>query len=240
MDRLYRKSELVFSLVWMGLYLFLSGAADALSAPAGHPWAVKAVVYIALAAAAVGWIGKNGLWEKYGLTGRGIGGRRYLWFLPLGAIVSMQLWGGTALRFSPSETPAYILAVAGAGAVEELIFRGFLLRALPGGALRRAAVTALLFGAAHGLNLLAGADAVQAVLQMGYSGALGFLFAVIVLRSESLLPCLAAHGAINALSAFAGETSARSDLALTALACCVSLLYAAWILLSAKNEGGHL
>jgi membrane protease YdiL (CAAX protease family) len=80
------------------------------------------------------------------------------------------------------------------GLTEEIVFRGFLLvrlRALTGGAVGPALLTSALFGVAH---------YTQGLLGVVQSAAIGLVLAVLVLRTETLWPAVAAHATIDSLS----------------------------------------
>jgi hypothetical protein len=50
-------------------------------------------------------------------------------------------------------------------------------------------ITSVLFGVAHGMNVIYGASAVCPALQVGYAIGLGFTFAALVLVTRLLWPC---------------------------------------------------
>ncbi len=50
-----------------------------------------------------------------------------------------------------------------------------------------------------------GMDLVNNLCQISFAVAVGFLFVTIFYRSESLLPCIITHSAINSLNTFANE-----------------------------------
>ena len=76
-------------------------------------------------------------------------------------------------------TVAVNLAVG--GYVEEIIFRGFLFRAMEKDNLRNAIiVSAITFGAGHIVNVFNTADIWGVLLQVGYAIVIGFLYTVIL------------------------------------------------------------
>lgn len=92
------------------------------------------------------------------------------------------------------------------GFAEEVIFRGLMLNALKARGLWRAAViTALLFGLTHAMNVLAGANAFDAVAQIFYATAIGFAYAALVLKKGILWPLVIAHFLID-LAVFVQRT----------------------------------
>lgn len=232
MKRLYEKNELTFSLMWIGLYVVLFSAADNLSRDLGTEKVITAPLCLIFVLILAGWIKKSGLCEKYGLQKVKVDYRRYLYFLPLILIASINLWGGLTLKLSVGETILYVVSMMCVGFIEEVIFRGFLFKALCRENLKQAMIiSSLTFGIGHIVNLLNGAQMFETLLQICYAVAIGFLFTVIFHRSRSLVPCIITHSAINSLSTFAaGERSTAFYIIAAAILTVVSLTYAAWIL----------
>lgn len=81
------------------------------------------------------------------------------------------------------------------GFVEEAYFRGLMLRALlMKGPWFAAIVSSVLFGGLHLLHLIEGQNPVATVSQAAWATALGFLFAAVALRTQSILPLIVIHG----------------------------------------------
>ena len=238
MDRLYKKSELDFALVCIAAYVVLFSLADSLSASVGVPKLVTAPMGILLVLLVLGFIQKHGLWQRYGLCAFRGDARMSLCFLPLLLIASVNLWNGIALRASPAETVLFLLSMACAGFLEEVIFRGFLFRALCRDNVKLAVlVSSVTFGLGHIVNLLNGQALIPTLLQICYATAVGFLFTVLFYKGKSLLPCITAHAATNCLGIFAVDASSPLREGLTAaLLCFVSLAYALWIIKAAKSR----
>ncbi|MBD5461133.1 MAG: CPBP family intramembrane metalloprotease [Lachnospiraceae bacterium] len=237
MKHIYQKNELTFSLIWIVLYVVLFSAADSLSADLGTAKILTAPLCAAITVFLTVWLLKNGLAEKYGLCKIKGKWKDYLCFLPLALIASTNLWRGFAMRFTPLETFLYVVSMLGVGFIEEIIFRGFLFKALCRENLKRAVIiSSLTFGIGHIVNLLNGAEILPTLLQVCYACAIGFLFTVIFHRSGSLMPCIITHSAVNSLSAFAGDGSDGLAIATAAALTLVSLVYAVWIL----KKGTHL
>lgn len=239
MKKLYEKSKIWFSVVWIVIYCLLLSAADALSASFGVEKSVTLAVALALSLTLLFFLYKNGLMHEYGLCRPEGSLRSVLFYLPLLLLLSANLWFGVAQNFSAPETVLYILSMLCVGFLEEVIFRGLLLKAMleehP-----RAAVTvsSLTFGIGHIINLINGSGAalLENLLQVVYATAAGFMFVMLFLKTKSLLVCIAVHGVFNALSAFgaAPQTTAQhllSSLALTAI--CAS--YAAYLAFSIRR-----
>ncbi|MDE5894083.1 MAG: CPBP family intramembrane metalloprotease [Acetatifactor sp.] len=240
MIRLYRKNELGFSLIWIALYVVLFSLADNLSLELGTAKIVTVPVCVVMTVFLIVWIMKNGLCEKYGLGKTEINYRKYLYFLPLVLIASTNLWGGVALHLSVPETVLYVVSMLCVGFIEELIFRGFLFKAICRANVKRAIlISSITFGFGHIVNLLNNAETLATLLQICYATAIGFLFTIIFYKSKSLLPCVFTHSTINALSAFARERSQKDSILVLVALIMISVLYAVWILNQQKpDEGG--
>ena len=64
MDRLYRKSEIGFAIVWIVAYVVLTSLADSASASLGAIKSLTAALHIVMTAVLWVWIRKSGLQEK--------------------------------------------------------------------------------------------------------------------------------------------------------------------------------
>lgn len=236
MKKLYAKSELWFSLLWIIAYVVLFSLADSISAVLGTEKIITVPLCVLMTVFLLLWIKRNDLLSKYGLARITVDHKKYLYYLPLLVLISTNLWGGFALRLSPVETVLYVVSMIGVGILEEVIFRGLLFKALCKDNLKTAVIiSSVTFGIGHIVNLLNGADILPTLLQIVYATAAGFLFTILFHRSGTLLPCIIAHSAINSLSAFGAERSQALDLIAAAVLTVLSLLYALWILKKTKN-----
>lgn len=237
MKRLYEKNELTFALLWIALYIIFMSLADSLSAQIGQDKLITAFIGLSLALFLIIWCKKAGLAEKFGLTLGTFDKRTYLFFLPLLLMISVNFWGGVCLRTRPLETLFYVISMLCVGVIEEVIFRGFLFKALQKDKLSVAIiVSSVTFGFGHIVNLLSGADVFLTLLQIVYATAAGFLFTVIFYRSGSLLPCIVTHSLINATSAFSAEADLTLSVITAVVLTVVSAGYALWIWKRGKRE----
>ena len=138
----------------------------------------------------------------YGLT-KVENPKKYLYFIPLIFIISVNLWSGVNINNSPSEIVFHILTMINIGFIEEIIFRGFLFKMMEKNNLRSAIiVSAVTFGIGHIVNLLNGADVIPTIMQIFYATSIGYLFVIIFYKSKSLIPCIITHCLVNSLSIF--------------------------------------
>ena len=141
----------------------------------------------------------------YGLIGIG-NLKKYLYFLPLILIVSVNLWTGININNTPSQIIFHIVTMLNIGFIEEIIFRGFLFKMMEKDNVKLAiVVSSVTFGIGHIVNLFVGAELIPTLLQICYATAIGYLFVIIFYKSKSLIPCIVAHSVNNALSIFCKE-----------------------------------
>ena len=124
----------------------------------------------------------------------------------------VNLKNGLGLTAPLAVSLLMMLNLAVAGYVEEIIFRGFLFRAMAKDNLRSAIlVSAITFGAGHIVNLANTADTLGVLLQVCYAIVIGFLYTIIVYKGGSLWPCIASHMFVNGSSTFALEQGPFSN-----------------------------
>ena len=206
MTKLYRKNETAFAVAWIVIYVAGTGLAETLSAVTGMFKLFPAAFHIALAVYGYAWVKRNGLTEKYGLFPPRYRISRAWFFLPLILIAGYKLYFSPAMRFSPADAALFMVSMVCVGFLEELIFRGFLFRAMEKGNLIRAiVVSAVTFGIGHIVNLLGGQSLPETVAQIAFAVIVGFALVILFYRGRSLIPCIAFHSAFNSLSVFSNE-----------------------------------
>ena len=152
--------------------------------------------------------------------------KKYLYFIPLVLIVSVNLWNGISINNSTSEIIFYIINMINIGFIEEIIFRGFLFKMIAKDNVKSAIlISAITFGIGHIINLFNGAELIPTLLQIGYAMSIGYLFVIIFYKSGSLIPCIITHSLVNSLSIFNIGTSYMSSIFLIIF----PLIYATYI-----------
>ena len=138
----------------------------------------------------------------YGLT-KVTNPKKYLYFIPLILIVSVNLWNGFNINNSSNEIIFHILNMINIGFIEEIIFRGFLFKMMAKDNIKSAIiVSSITFGIGHIINLLNGADLISTLIQICYAISIGYLFVIIFYKSKSIIPCIITHSLVNSLSIF--------------------------------------
>ena len=205
MKKLYEKSEITFAIVWIVIYCIVIGNLRGTFGDAS-PWPLLGLAVLTAVIAL--FIAKNGLAKKYGLSAWPSDQKRYLWFIPMWILTTGNLWGGVHANYSGMGLVCGILSMALVGYLEEVIFRGFLFRAMlkDGNTKTAVIVTAATFGIGHIVNLLTGQSSLETLVQIPFAIAWGFIFTFVAWKSGSLLPCIVSHSLIDIFANFAVDT----------------------------------
>lgn len=208
MKKLYEKNELTFAIVWIVTYCVLQSLANPLNERIGIAYSASAVFCILQSIILFAFLWKNDLMKRYGLCKTFVSARKFLYYVPLIILATGNLWNGVAVNHSFSDTVCRIACMLCVGFIEELIFRGFLFKAIAKDNIKSAIIiSSITFGMGHLINLFngSGMDLVNNLCQICFAVAVGFLFVTIFYRGGSLLPCIITHSAVNTLSTFANE-----------------------------------
>ena len=194
MTKLYEKNETAFAVMWILIYIFGTCLAEALSEMAGIYKLFPAIFHAGLAAFILVWVKRNGLTEKYGLFLPRYRLSQAWFFLPLVLVASYKVVFSPALRYAPVESMLFVVSMLCVGFLEEMIFRGFLFRAMEKKNLARAvAISAVTFGIGHIVNLINGQDLLETCGQIIFAVVIGFTLVILF------------HSVFNAFSVISNE-----------------------------------
>ncbi len=206
MKKLYEKKPVFFAVLFIILYC-------AVTIPIRGEYgdgSIQSLLGLAAVAAAIAVVSSLiPLWKKLGAAAKPQNVRLCLWFLPMILLATGNVWDGFSRRYSGADLWYAIGSMALVGFVEEMIFRGFLFRALLKKDGPRAAVivSAVTFGVGHIVNLLAGMATAENLMMIVFAVAWGFVFTMVYYKSGSLLLCILVHAAVDVLSVVAAETA---------------------------------
>lgn len=228
MKKLYEKNEVLFAVLWIVVYCLLTIPVRGSDLGDESPWMLAALAAIAVGATIL--VRRWGLTGRYGLDGWAKHPRRYLYFTPMFVLATGNLWGGISPVSNGLGQLCAVLSMALVGYVEELLFRGFLFRALlkKDGPRLAILISAVTFGIGHIVNLFAGQASLETVMQVLFAVAWGFLFTFAFYKGGSLWPCVAVHALVDVFSRFSVENPA-ADWAYIAAVIVVALLYCPWM-----------
>lgn len=167
MEKLFKKDETLFAILWIVIYVIGFSNADMISETIGMPKAITACFGLVLSVLLFTFIRKNLLFEYFGLCGFKGSLQDFLYFIPLVLISSVNLWNGLTLHYDIPTSILNVVSMCFVGFLEEVIFRGFLFKSMCRSNLRFAIiVSSLTFGMGHIVNLLLGEPLFDTLLQL--------------------------------------------------------------------------
>ena len=224
-QRAFEKHPYAFSFLLLILFFVINAVGVILADRAGLPPASYALyTELALVVILVGIVFLLGWWGEIGLR-RPQSAAALLLYLPALAVLLGNLTFGIYIQNLPDLVNYFLLACA-SGFVEELVFRGLMLRAfLPRGEWTAVLVTAFFFGMAHAANALAGSNLLYVVVQIAYALAIGFGFAAMRLAGGMLWPLMIAHALGNFMAFINTDSGQITGGEVTAQVWIISLVY---------------
>ena len=204
MRKLYEKKEVLFAVLWIVAYCVVMAPIKGQFGYGSAWWLLAMIVF---AAGIMAFVKAYHLEEKYGLTGFPKDMKKYLFFIPVFVLATGNLWDGFSLSFNGADLVIATLSMILVGLVEEMIFRGFLFKAMLGNGKTVPAiiVSAVTFGIGHIVNLFAGQAGFETAIQIIFAISWGFILTMVFYKSESLIPCIIAHAMIDVFSLYGAE-----------------------------------
>ena len=208
MKKLYQKSEITFAILWIVIYTVGMGTLQN-NFGLDSLWHMLGLILIS--AVILLFVKKNGLMEKYGLAGWAKNSSAMLWFIPLWLLSCLNLFSGIQPDYPVPGLIYAAVSMAFVGFAEELIFRGFLFKAMlkDGNVKAAVIVSSVTFGMGHMINLFTGHELIATLIQVVFAVAMGFVFTLVFYKSGSLLPGILAHSFIDVASVFASNEGSQ-------------------------------
>ena len=240
MQRLYSKSKIMFTLVFIFIYMIGASITDIVSALVGIPHLFTIIFLLTLSTILIKFLRKTQLLEFYGICPPKIEAKKVLFYLPLLVLVATNLFLGVTLRLSITRTLLFVVKMGFVAFLEELIFRGFLFKSMAKDNVKTAViVSSVTFGAGHIINLFngSGMGIVANLCQIISAIAVGFLFTIIFIKVKSLYPMIIYHFLINSVSAFVAREATYIEQIISAAAVLIlTVLYSAYIIKFVKEK----
>ncbi len=229
--------DIVFAVCWIVIYLVTFNGAALLSDVIGIPNLLTVIVGFLTCFVMVLILYKQKRLTYYGLSSlKNLNHLRLLLYVPMLIIASVNIWQGFHINDSAVQIVLISLSMICVGFLEEMIFRSFLMKALlhksPALAI---AVSTLIFGLFHALNLAFGADLVPTLLQVAYSMGFGFMCCAFFYKTNNIIPCIICHALGNIFDTFLPQnTSMTFQYAGCAVMTILSIGYGIYLLLAKK------
>ncbi|MNJ41791.1 CAAX amino terminal protease self- immunity [compost metagenome] len=141
---------------------------------------------------------------------------------------------GLNLTSIPNLLLMLIMQIFVVGLIEEIMFRGIMLKALESkGVTVAVLVSSVLFGVTHALQLIGGQSLEDTILQIIYAFVLGAVLALLVLHKHTLMATIVFHGVHNFLNFMAKTERAASILDYVIVA--ILIVYMIWLFIKLRR-----
>ncbi|MCC2592045.1 CPBP family intramembrane metalloprotease [Tessaracoccus sp. OS52] len=241
MKRLHNASPIWHAMVWIVIYIGTSAIGDAGSAQLGRPNLLTAPFMLLLTAASIIYLTRNGWLRDYGVTGvEKTDLRPALWFLPL-LLMSVLLYTlGLATDRDALDVILVVGLMVGVGFLEELVFRGFLYKAIraKGGVARAALIAGTTFGLGHIVNLLNGYTGIEQLIQVVLGIGIGVALCLLFELTGSIMAGAIFHTLLNISGSVTADNMGREILAASAIMA-IAVAYAIHLWLQVRARTPH-
>ncbi len=237
MKKLYLKNQLIFSIVLIVIYVVGASICDSVSDRIGLTKALTLPFFIVFSAVILLFLRKEKLFREYGLCKSQIPAKKLLYFFPLVLLYLLNVITGMSITKTVPVIILEALSMLFVGFLEEIIFRGFLFKAMAKDNLKSAVVvSSLTFGIGHIINLFNGAEIVSTLCQIVGAVGFGFMCVMIFIKSKSLLPCIITHSVFNMLSVFTYETEMMTTIIVSVVMLIITAGFGVFLSLQSDSD----
>lgn len=226
MKKFYDKHETLFAILCIVIYVVVMGNLRSF----GDDSLPNMLGLIVISGLMFAFVKINHLEEKYGLAGWVKNSKAMLYLIPLWIVTTGNLWSGIELGYSGTGLIFGIISMALVGFAEEMIFRGFLFKAMlrDSGVKPAVIVSSVTFGIGHIVNLLTGHGGIETLVQVCYAVAIGFIMVFVYYKGGSLLPCIISHSLIDVFSKI-GEAQGVAEWLYYAVVIITAIVYCIYL-----------
>lgn len=198
------KHEMIFCVIMISVYFALVNLANRVSHIINIPNSINALAEIVFPIAVIIYLNKKKLLSYYGMNSlKELDYKNLLFCVPMIIVALCNLRYGIHINYSYHQIVLISLKMLGVGFSEEILFRGFLMRAIMNkNSTAAIIISSIVFGVIHIFNLFFGADTIMTLAQVAYATALGLMFSMFFYRTNNIIPCVICHSAVNITNTF--------------------------------------
>ena len=188
------------AVLWIVIYVVVVNVGDLISEALGVENLATSLLLVGLSLGLLFYVRRNGWLSYYGLASFGAEHlQRMLYYAPLLVIIAIMWLRGVKPGLGLREIALICLLMICVGFLEELLFRGFLLRGiLKTSSLNRAVlISGITFGIGHIVNLARGMSPAEQTIQIVAGIFLGIVLAYCAVASGTIIPQAIFHTLLN-------------------------------------------
>ena len=203
MKKLFEKNEIGFTILLIIIYVIGSSMMQRISETIGIEYIAEMLFHILFSGLLLIFINKNNLMKYLGLCRSEISAIKMLFYIPLFISAILPIFFGIEAQFTANVLVFRTISMLFVGFLEEIIFRGFLFKAIARQNINRAIIiSSLTFGIGHIVNLLNGYTTLDNIIQIIFAVFVGFMLVFIFYKTGSLVSCIMFHSLTNCLVGF--------------------------------------
>lgn len=232
------KKEIIFSVMWIFIYFALVVFANKLSDIINIPNSINALVEIIFPTVVMIFLKKKKLLSYYGINGiKELNYKNLLYFVPMIIISLGGLRYGIHINYSLHQMVLNSIKMLGVGFSEEILFRGFLMKAIMNKNSKAAIlVSSIIFGIVHITNLFWGADVTITLLQVVYSIFFALMCSIFFYKTNNIIPCMICHSVTNMTDIFLPDNLSIEHLCIGWIIFILPSAFYAWYLYKTKKS----
>lgn len=231
MEKIKEKNGIRHAVIWILVYLLLVNLGAMLSEGIGAEDAATGVLLLLFSIYFWRYLQANNWLDYYGLRKTASADlMNSLYYAPLVLLVLFQFSNGINSAIVPGKLLLIVLMMSGVGFLEELIFRGFLLKAIEekSGRTRAVVISGITFGLGHIINLFRGYSYEEQVIQILAAAGIGIVLALLAFITQNIVPGILFHILFNisgSITIEAAGSQAFYGLLLISILCAAYSLY---------------
>ena len=232
------KKEILYSIVWIIIYFILVILANILSNTIIKiPNSINALVEIIFPIIVIIFLKEKKLLSYYGINSlKRLEPKNLLYFIPMIIISLVNLGFGICINYSWQQILLISIAMLGVGFSKEILFRGFLMKAIMNKNPKVAILLpSIIFGIIHITNLFGGANIVMTILQVIYATFFALMCSMFFYKTNNIIPCMICHSITNITDVFLPNNLSIEYQCIGCIAFIIPSAFYAWYLYKTKK-----
>lgn len=224
--------------MWIIIYFMLVILANILSNTIIKiPNSINALVEIIFPISVIIFLKEKKLLSYYGINSlKRLELKNLLYFVPMIIISLVNLRFGIYINYSWQQILLISITMLGVGFSEEILFRGFLMKAIMNKNPKAAILLpSIIFGIIHITNLFSGANIIMTILQVIYATFFALMCSMFFYKTNNLIPCMICHSITNITDVFLPNNLSIEDQYIGCIAFIIPSAFYAWYLYKTKK-----
>lgn len=201
------------------------------------PNSINALVEIIFPISVIIFLKEKKLLSYYGINSlKRLELKNLLYFVPMIIISLVNLRFGIYINYSWQQILLISITMLGVGFSEEILFRGFLMKAIMNKNPKAAILLpSIIFGIIHITNLFSGANIIMTILQVIYATFFALMCSMFFYKTNNLIPCMICHSITNITDVFLPNNLSIEDQCIGCIAFIIPSAFYAWYLYKTKE-----